>query len=442
MYIKDSVICKTREYGAILFDVKSGKKMKLNRLGTRIFFLYYNRHKSVDQIIDILASEYDADRNQIEEDVNNLIHILQTSGMTTNDIAERGVLNLLEVNPSLDTCTLVITQKCNLECKHCFLSSNKKTKELSTEDIKKVIDDLSTLQILNLVITGGEPFMREDILDVLRYCNLKKVPVTLFTNGTLIDEKIIESIKELRILLRVSLDGATMKTNDCIRGYGVFEKALWTIEKSVKAGIPTGIATTIYQGNFPEYKQMVDLAEKMGCYEFEMSEVVSMGNAKKHPEILLSPEQIQEIRSYTLKRSFDHSMIRAGMIDPLFDSSFDSEGQKGRDLCSAGRTTCAISPEGDVYPCQLFTGFPEFCEGNVIEAPLEEIWVNGFKRFREMSVKDIRKCTSCECSSSCAGGCRARAYAASGDLFAPMDDVYCTITRDIWKKFIEEHGRG
>lgn len=435
MYIKDSVIWKERSYGSLLFDAKSERIMKLNRMGTRIFLLHLNRRRSVDHIVKTLSYEYNMEKNQIKRDVEDFILSLKNSGMLTDDIIERGTINLLEIDPPLDSCTLVLTQRCNLQCKHCFVSGNRRTEELSTEDVKKIIDELSTFKIFDLVITGGEPLMRHDILDLLKYCDFKNVHVTLFTNGTLIDENFIENVKNLKILLRVSIDGATRETNDYIRGEGTFEKAISAVEKSVKAGIRTGMATTIYKGNFPECRKMVDLAKKLGCYKFEMSEIIPMGNAKGRPEFFLSQEEFEELRWYNLERFFDTPMIRSGKnMNRLVDNFFDAQDFKGRDMCTAGKSSCAISSEGDVYPCQLFMDFPEFYEGNIKKTSLEELWVNGFKKLRNLSAKDIKKCASCECLSTCAGGCRARAYAATGDLYAPMDEDYCKVTRSIWKR--------
>ncbi len=192
------------------------------------------------------------------------------------------------------------------------------------------------------------------------------------------------------------------------------------------------MATVICKNNFSEYDKMVDIAQKLGVSEFEMSEIIDWGNAKDHPELVLSYDQVKELRLYNLKRSFDTPMIRAGLgVDRLGDNVFDAEELKGREMCNAGRSACAIAPDGQVYPCQLFMGFPEMSAGNIRDQSILEMWADSFENFRKLTARDIEKCASCKCLSSCAGGCRARAYARCGSLYAPMDDMFCKISCDI-----------
>ncbi|RLG01440.1 hypothetical protein DRN58_01775 [Thermococci archaeon] len=440
MYIKDNVIWKSRSYGSLLFDVKSGKKIKLNSMATRIFLMHFSRRETMEDIIRILSYEYNIEKSQIEKDVKEFFDSIKNSGMVTEDIKRKGVINLLEIEPPLDTCTLVITGRCNLNCKHCFVSGNRPTEELATNEIKTLIDDLATLKIFDLVITGGEPLLRNDLIEILHYCNSKNIHVTLFTNGTLINDEFIDKIKNLSIFLRVSLDGATEEMNDFVRGTGVYKKVISAIKKSVSANIPTGIATVIYKNNFSEYDKMIDLAKELGVSEFEMSPIILIGNAMTNQELALSSEQIEELRLYNLKRSFDTPIVRDSLgIDGLLDTVFDVEELNGREMCSAGRSTCAVSPKGDIYPCQLFMDFSEMCAGNIKVQSIIEIWENSliFEKFRKLSAKNIKKCASCECLTSCAGGCRARAYAQFKSLYAPMDDGFCNVTRSIWNKFCE-----
>lgn len=438
MYIKDTVLWKTRPYGSILYDTKTREKVKLNQSGTRMFLMHCNRRRSLEDIVKVYVYEYEIDEAEVEKDVKEVFDTVVKSGMVTDDMERRGYINMLEPEPHMDACTLVITGKCNLNCRHCIVSGSRKMNELTTDEIKTLLDDLVDFKIFDLVVTGGEPLTRKDFMEILNYCDDRNIHVTLFTNGTLVTDEFIDKVKDKGIMVRMSLDGATKETNDFMRGEGVYEKVISAIKKCKDAGIETGLASVIYAGNFHEYEKLSQLAQELGVSEFEMTEVLPFGFAKDHPEFLLSTQQLEELRSYCLLRVLDTPMFRAGFgTDAAMDKAFSPEELKGREMCTAGRSVCAITPEGDVYPCQPFMDFPEMKTGNIRETPILDIWGDSpiFEEFRRLTATDIEKCASCECLISCAGGCRARAYARTKDLYAPMDDEFCEISLNIWNKF-------
>jgi sulfatase maturation enzyme AslB (radical SAM superfamily) len=114
-----------------------------------------------------------------------------------------------------------VTNKCNLRCKHCHLSSGASFQdELTTEEIFSIVSQAEQLGVKLLVVTGGEPLVREDILDILNYASEHIDRVLLLTNGTLITDEIAEKLKEFKVDVQVSLDGAQQETQDFIRGKG------------------------------------------------------------------------------------------------------------------------------------------------------------------------------------------------------------------------------
>jgi radical SAM protein with 4Fe4S-binding SPASM domain len=438
MWIKDSVIWKIRNYGSILYDVQTGAKIKLNSMGTRIFLLYFSRRKPVDHIIKVLTYEFgEQNAEEIKNDVLQVMDQIKNSPVITLDSAHRGIISLFEVDLPLDTCTLVITRRCNLSCRHCIVSGNRPGPEMSLEDITKLVDALAELKVLDLVITGGEPLLRKDLAEIIEHCSENNVHVTLFTNGTMMTDDFFKRAKGKKILLRFSLDGSSSQSNDPIRGAGTFDKVVNAIQKCVTLGIPTGIAAVLHQDNFREYNAMIGLAKQLAVSELEISEILPYGNAKDCPELALTPEQLEEMRMLHLLRSIDTPLIRASLgIDRFLESSFEEKDIKSREMCSAGTVNCAISPEGDVYPCQLFMEFPEMRAGNILSQPLDEVWTSSpvFKQLRQLKASDIEQCASCDVLKSCGGGCRARAYASTGSLYAPMDATFCKITNNIWRR--------
>lgn len=138
------------------------------------------------------------------------------------------IRNFLGIEP-LQTITLRVTKACNLRCLHCYSISGEKLKhELSFEEIKNIIDQSKALGALRIFFTGGEPFMRADILKILKYADDNNFAIYISTNGTLLNKKIARSLNSLRHLrtLQISIDGLE-KTHDIIRNKkGTFNKAI------------------------------------------------------------------------------------------------------------------------------------------------------------------------------------------------------------------------
>jgi MoaA/NifB/PqqE/SkfB family radical SAM enzyme len=157
-----------------------------------------------------------------------------------------------------------ITQKCNLKCKHCYSESVDQAApdELSTEEAFRLIDDLSRWGIGLLIIDGGEPLCREDLLDIVRYTSSKGIRTTIGSNGTLIDEEIATKMRDVGVMaVAISIDGADAVTHDSFRGVnGAFEKTLKGIEACRNTGLPFQLNMVIRKNNLSQLEDMLRLA--------------------------------------------------------------------------------------------------------------------------------------------------------------------------------------
>ncbi len=135
-----------------------------------------------------------------------------------------------------------ITQKCNLRCKHCYSDSVDQAApdELSTQEALRLIDDLSRWGIGLLIIDGGEPLCRQDLLDIVKYASSKGIRTTIGSNGTLIDEEVARKMRDAGVMVvAISADGADAVTHDSFRGMdGAFRQTLKGIEACRNAGLP------------------------------------------------------------------------------------------------------------------------------------------------------------------------------------------------------------
>ncbi len=142
--------------------------------------------------------------------------------------------------------TWEVTYACNLSCIHCLSDSGKRrAAELSTDECRRVIDDLSAMKVFQFNIGGGEPFMRPDFPDLMDYAHDKGMVTCISTNGTLIDRNIARRLDHRLVYIQVSLDGATPESNDLIRGKGSFQKVLHALECLRERNIEVSINTVL-----------------------------------------------------------------------------------------------------------------------------------------------------------------------------------------------------
>ena len=241
-------------------------------------------------------------------------------------------------------------------------------------------------------------------------------------------------MKDKNVFIRVSLEGPNAEINDNIRGQGSFAATIDTMRRCKENGIRLGVAITVTSSNFNTYKDVIALAHKYGAEEIEASDIIDMGNASLNRELLLTEDQLVQLRIETLAMmETDPALTRGRGLDrPEYDPSFNRrESRLASKCCNAGIANCVIDTNGDVYPCLMFVDKPEFICGNISEVPFRDLWwgCSVFDRFRNLYMKDIPTCASCEMVEECAGGCRAIAYLRSGNLLGPTDKTYCAVTK-------------
>lgn len=311
-----------------------------------------------------------------------------------------------------------ITNKCNLKCPHCFADESRE--ELNTKEIKRIIDQLSEAKTTMIRITGGEPFLREDIFDIFEYIKSKNIALTISTNGTLINKTMAQRIYQLKVEgIQISLDGHNKYIHEKIRGKDTFTKTIRGIRNLKNKNIIPNIMTTLFSYNIDYISEIADFVNSLGIKKFFTRRLVKVGRAKKNWD-QLSPSSEQIIKAYlTLKEKqklYPRMIIKPECsymfgIDPqLLDKNFSP-------ICECGKTQCGIKSNGIVTPCQYVT----LSAGDLRKESFIEIWRNSeiFKKFRELDISKLKgKCSDCEFKKICEGGCRAIALERSGDFYA------------------------
>lgn len=299
--------------------------------------------------------------------------------------------------------TWEVTYACNLSCIHCLSDSGRKRDhELTTEECLKVIDTLSANKVFQFSIGGGEPFARDDFLDLIDYAHEKGILTCISTNGTLITDEMAARLDHKLVYIQVSLEGASPASNDVIRGDGSFRRAVKAIERLRKRNIEVSINTVLTKLSFPELDSLGELARSVGA-KFRVSRLRPSGRGKANWSRLNVSKR--EMLSFADWLS-NHKGVSTG--DSFFSVTHEDRRHLGLNMCGASKLTCCVSPEGNVYPC-AFLQEDEFLAGKLPEMSFASIWADSpvFHSFRRL---EIKSCENCNRFELCHGGCPAVAY--------------------------------
>lgn len=348
---------------------------------------------------------------------------------------ETGKSSHATANPAKDTLRLVaweITRNCNLSCMHCRASATKGPYEgeLEIQTCVRVLDEIADVAKPIVILTGGEPLLRPDIFQIARYGTDKGLKVVMAPNGTLITESIAEKMAAAGIKrISVSLDGATKEIHDTFRGVpGAFEGALHGIEQAKAAGIEFQINTTITQHNLSEIPNIQNLAIKLGAVAHHIFLLVPTGRGKYIIDQEITAKEYERTLNWFYDQKGKSELQLKATCAPhyyrILRQRAKAEGKPvnytthGLDAvtrgCLGGTGFCFISHRGIVQPC----GFLDLNCGDLQKTSFADIW-NRSEIFLALRNFDNLggKCGKCEFRKVC-GGCRARAYEATGDYLA------------------------
>jgi AdoMet-dependent heme synthase len=369
-----------------------------------------------------------------------------------------------------------LTQRCNLECAHCYLSAHAGAQtqgELTTPECRRVIDEIAQINPnVFLILTGGEPLLRRDLWEIAGYAAEKRFTTVLGTNGVLLREPQARLMREHGVLgASISLDSTDPVRHDAFRHLpGAWQGAVRATRVLADAGLDFSLHMSVTDWNVAEVPAMIDLARELGAKVLNFFFLVRTGRGRDLTDI--DSEAYERILTYLARiqvgggpgRSEDGGTApllnnpirtepsprpptdpaRAGFEDPwsvpvgsagellirakcaphfrriLWQMNPQSPLLKNyaHGSCPAGKYYCRITPEGDVTPCP----YMPVTAGNLRSQSFAELW-RGAPVFADLREPHLGgRCGACEFSKVC-GGCRCRAYATSGDYLA--EDPAC-----------------
>jgi radical SAM protein with 4Fe4S-binding SPASM domain len=296
------------------------------------------------------------------------------------------------------------SRRCNLNCLHCGATKEKYEKELSTKQIKDLINQLSDMKVRFFAATGGEPLLRKDILEVMDYASKKGLKTGLATNGFFIDEIKSKKIKEAGISsIQISLDGPEEVHNKIRRNELSFQNAINAIKNLQKQKIKLlSVATTASPFNFDCLMELKKILLRLKVKNWRICVVMPIGRADK--SLMLSPHNLKELFEF-ISSNKDDIKIQMGENLP-FLAEYETKIRNSPLICPVGFTACCIGTDGYVRGCPEMPDVEKFREGSILEKSFKEIWNVGFKKYRErVAIKEDKKCADCKNKNECYGGC-------------------------------------
>lgn len=317
------------------------------------------------------------------------------------------------------------TRKCNLKCAHCYINATAQelTDELTTEESKRLIDQICEVSRPLLILSGGEPLLRPDVYEIIRYGASKGLKMGLGSNGSLINDVAARLLKEAGIAtVSISLDSHIPEQHDEFRGVaGSWEKAVGAIKALRENGVLVQVNTTVTQQNYNQIDEIMSLAESLGVENFHLFFLVPTGRGAKIADI--SPAKYESMIKEAFAKAARHKLNVRPSCAPQFMRIAKDMGLDMRQWirgCIAGLYYCRVYANGAVTPCPYLP----IKLGNVREKSFKEIWFGSdmFKALRDFNALK-GKCGICEYKALC-GGCRARAYGLSSDFIDYCGDLH------------------
>jgi len=388
--------------------------------------------RTLNQVAAEIATQTGYSVREVRPEVARLIESAVGSGLIETDrghcrapdsVAGDGV-------PHPEFLYLHLTSRCNLRCSYCYASpgpnKERERRDLPFAVAREVLRQAQGLGVQNVVVTGGEPLLHPQAVQILEEAKRLGQGVNLLTNGLLIEPSLARRLAIACDQITISLDSADPTLHDLHRGRGAHARASRAIAILNEVGFPHVVVAAVLtcHNQHERYEDFAAYATSLGAERVSRQVYILQG---AH-------------RDETLRLDFDSFLACLAQELDAAVAQAQPRGERPsaiwRDRCGAASGVVAIGADGVVYPCQGLIR-SEFAAGSIREDSLDEIYAHArvLKEVRAITVADIPGCSGCECRFLCGGGCRALAYNTSGCLSAPIPPEYCAFARLLaeWK---------
>lgn len=320
-----------------------------------------------------------------------------------------------------------ITERCNLRCAHCYQEA-RPSREIAFKELLTVVGQFKDLLTAlgnqagggpargHITVTGGEPFVRRDFLDLLEVfsANRSRFSFAILTNGSFIDAAMARHLHQLRpSYVQVSIEGGPA-THDRIRGRGNYERTVSAVKHLVRERLRTLISFTAHRLNFREFADVARLGRQLGVARVWADRLIPQGNATTIGDQALTPQEtleffriMRQARNETTRCWFNQTEIAMHRALQFLEGGAPYH-------CTAGDTLITVQPNGDLYPCRRMP----IRVGNIMETPLVDLYFRSdlFRALRNRN-RVNKGCQDCFYRGLCRGGLKCLSFAMTSDPF-------------------------
>lgn len=374
-------------------------------------------------VAETLVNKYDfgTEENTKYELIDFIISLVENKILVENPVhAEKSsnldkeiqIRNTYTSENQLLLAQIELTYRCQEKCKYCYCVTEKPCREeLNTLEIKQLLNELYDMGVFNIVFTGGDPFVRKDIFEILEYAHEKRFLIDIFTNGIALTDRDIIFLKSLHLRsVQFSIYSHIPEKHDAFTQVkGSYRKTTEAIRKCIIIGIPVYIKVTFTNYNIDDAQGIFDLVRELGCMIQIGLSVTAANDGDKNP----TKYRINDIDNYVEIMKLVNSYTKTNNY--YVGNSIENEM-----LCTVGTSSVYINPYGDVLACN---SLPLNC-GNVRAQSIENIWRDSetLNKIRNLKKTQIRCWNECENHLYC-DFCPGNALLETGDIFSKYDEA-------------------
>jgi radical SAM protein with 4Fe4S-binding SPASM domain len=396
--------------GSGVLVINASRVVFLNKTATEIVHGFI-RGENEEQTVKSLLKHYKVKRETAAKDYRDILFAVNSLAAAPN-VCPVSYLNVEKIEPFQKQLSapyrmdIALTYRCNNKCIHCYAGGPRQTAELSTDQWTAVIDKLHELGIPQIVFTGGEPTMRDDLAELIAYTQKTELVSGLVTNGRkLKDKTYVQSLIDAGLdHVQVTVESHDAKVHDEITGAsGSWEETVQGLKSALSLPIYTVTNTTLNKLNVDGIDATIEFLHGLGVKQFACNSLIYSGKAPAIAETFA----LEEAKLEPILNRIKEKTARLGMEFTWYTPTEYCEVNPlqldlGIKSCSACRINMAIEPDGTVIPCQSYTIAPL---GNILRDSWDKIWNHPVcQKVRERKYAP-EKCYECPSLNICGGGC-------------------------------------
>lgn len=400
---------RVKEDSSGILIINASRVLFLNRSATEYIYLFMNEVTEEEAVKEI-CNRYKVDYETALNDYRDVLFIVNTFAKTS-DVCPVSYLGVEKIEPFTTDLSapyrvdLALTYDCNNKCIHCYTGGPRKTDELTTEQWFRVIDKLFEIGVPHVTFTGGEPTLREDLPQLVKYAEEKGLVTGLITNGRKLSDSVYvdDLIKAGIDHIQITLESHREEIHDKITGVkGSWRETVQGLKNAIATPIYTLTNTTLNKYNLEDIIETIEFIHKLGLNQFACNGLIYSGKAQEIAKDFSLEEEklvplLTKIRDYarTIGMEFIwYTPTQYCVMNPL-------QLELGIKSCSACRISMCIEPTGDVIPCQSY--FKQL--GNILTDDWKKIWNHPLCQDIRSKKYAPEKCLECPELPICGGGC-------------------------------------